>query len=222
LRPNVTTAHVEGGLPARRRRDAVGRRWLGVEFPWLEDNQFTAFGGLLMLLNALEVLRFSAWLAAQSAPVRAHFGRALLARIARRLRVPADDPQQLVLSLDDGARRALREATCRWEAFRWPRGFDARKIQPATPAAAVEEWLWRWQCALVRLLRRHAGVGLAHAVRRPAGISITPTHVDIVLPLADADTALRRPGLDRDPGWVPWFGWIVAFHYLDGALDAAR
>jgi hypothetical protein len=207
-------------LPPRPRRDAVGRRGLSAEFPWLGDNGFTAFGGLLMLLNALEVLHFPAWLAPQSPSVRAHFGRALLARIARRLRVPPDDPQQLVLSLDGGARQALREATCHWEGFRWPRGFDAEKIQAATPALSANESLWRWQCALVRLLRRHAGTGMAHVVLRPAGVSITPTHVDIVLPLADANTALRRTGLDRDPGWVPWFGWIVAFHYIEEGRDA--
>ena len=77
----------------------------------------------------------------------------------------------------------------------------------------VDESLWRWQCALARLLRRNAGIGLAHVVSRSAGVSVTPTHVDIVLPLADADTALRRTGLDRDPGWVPWLGRVILFHY---------
>ena len=50
---------------------------------------------------------------------------------------------------------------------------------------------------------------------------MTPTHVDVVLPLAEADIAVRRVGLDRDPGWVPWLGWIVAFHYVEGTHDGA-
>jgi hypothetical protein len=25
--------------------------------------------------------------------------------------------------------------------------------------------------------------------------------------------AVRRGGLDLDPGWVPWFGRVVGFHY---------
>jgi hypothetical protein len=25
--------------------------------------------------------------------------------------------------------------------------------------------------------------------------------------------AVRRAGLDLDPGWVPWFGRVVGFHY---------
>ena len=76
--------------------------------------------------------------------------------------------------------------------------------------------------ALVRLLRRHAGVGLVHVVRRAANVAATPTHLDVVLPLAQADVALRRCGLDNDPGWVPWFGWIVGFHYVEGFLDDPR
>jgi len=25
---------------------------------------------------------------------------------------------------------------------------------------------------------------------------------------------VRRLGLDLDPGWLPWFGRVVRFHYL--------
>jgi hypothetical protein len=27
---------------------------------------------------------------------------------------------------------------------------------------------------------------------------------------------IRLAGLDLDPGWVPWLGRVVSFHYLDG------
>jgi hypothetical protein len=27
---------------------------------------------------------------------------------------------------------------------------------------------------------------------------------------------VRRLGLDIDPGWLPWFGRVVAFHYRQG------
>jgi hypothetical protein len=37
----------------------------------------------------------------------------------------------------------------------------------------------------------------------------------MTLPLGAADLRVRRRGLDRDPGWVPWYGRIVAFHYAD-------
>ena len=70
-----------------------------------------------------------------------------------------------------------------------------------------------WLATCRRLLRRHARIGLASLVLRPARLAITPTHVDVFFRLNAADVRIRRAGLDIDPGWVPWFGRVVAFHY---------
>ena len=172
-------------------------------YPWLDDNAFTAFGGFLMIVNALEALGFSAWLEKQPPAVAKHFGRALLARLAARLRMPADDPHAPLFHLDDEARAALATGRC-------------------DDGLGVGEAAWQWRCILARALRQHARLGIARLVLRPAGLSITPTHVDIVMPLTKADLAVRRVGLDRDPGWVAWLGWIVAFHYVEGKSDVAR
>jgi hypothetical protein len=48
---------------------------------------------------------------------------------------------------------------------------------------------------------------------RPARISLTPTHADVFFELSAASLAVRRAGLDLDPGWLPWFGRVVDFHY---------
>ncbi len=37
--------------------------------------------------------------------------------------------------------------------------------------------------------------------------------IDISLHLDEADVRIRRIGLDLDPGWLPWFGRVVRFHY---------
>ena len=42
---------------------------------------------------------------------------------------------------------------------------------------------------------------------------VTRTHVDLVLPLEAADLAVRRAGLDADPGWVPELGRVVQFFF---------
>jgi hypothetical protein len=42
---------------------------------------------------------------------------------------------------------------------------------------------------------------------------VTRMHVDVKLPLAGISIAVRRAGLDVDPGWVPELGRIVKFHY---------
>jgi hypothetical protein len=48
---------------------------------------------------------------------------------------------------------------------------------------------------------------------QPARLWATETHLDLDLEYADVDLALRLSGLDLDPGWVPWLGRVVTFHY---------
>jgi hypothetical protein len=54
----------------------------------------------------------------------------------------------------------------------------------------------------------------------PARLMANETHVDLDLMTSRVDIVVRRVGLDIDPGWVPWLGRIVAFHYPN--LSAAH
>ncbi|PVM88436.1 hypothetical protein DDF62_14670 [Caulobacter radicis] len=54
---------------------------------------------------------------------------------------------------------------------------------------------------------------LARLALRPGRLSWTSWSADIAWPLATADIALRRAGWDIDPGWLPWIGRTVRFHY---------
>jgi hypothetical protein len=54
---------------------------------------------------------------------------------------------------------------------------------------------------------------LARILVRPARLSMTRWSADITWPVAAADIALRRAGWDIDPGWLPWIGRVVRFHY---------
>lgn len=73
-----------------------------------------------------------------------------------------------------------------------------------------------WLVALRRWCRRYAGLGLAELARRPGRIAATRSHLDVLLDHRLADLRIRRAGLDLDPGWLPWFGRVVLFHYLYG------
>jgi len=73
----------------------------------------------------------------------------------------------------------------------------------------VARWLGRCR----RLLRRDVGIGLYSLVCRPARIAITATHVDVWQAIDAVDLRVRRAGLDIDPGWVPWLGRVLRFHY---------
>ncbi|MFG6413309.1 hypothetical protein ACG02S_05295 [Roseateles sp. DC23W] len=92
--------------------------------------------------------------------------------------------------------------------------FDA----DAGPLPATRLWTLR----LRRTLRRHARMDLAELVCRPAWVSATPTHIDVIYALDDVDLRLRRLGLDADPGWVPWLGRIVSLHFIDARLLPTR
>jgi hypothetical protein len=82
-------------------------------------------------------------------------------------------------------------------------------------AAAVESRAARqWLARVRRSLRRRLRLGIAELVRRPAWVSATRTHIDVVFALDQVDLRLRRAALDGDPGWLPWFGRIVAFHFV--------
>ncbi|MFY0566324.1 hypothetical protein ACN28E_21145 [Archangium lansingense] len=70
--------------------------------------------------------------------------------------------------------------------------------------------------ALRRWCRRHARMGLHDLVRRPGRIVATRTHVNVLFDIRQADIRVRGAGLDVDPGWVPWLGRVVRFHYLYG------
>jgi hypothetical protein len=50
-------------------------------------------------------------------------------------------------------------------------------------------------------------------LRQPGRVLATETHLDLDLATIEIDVELRLAGLDLDPGWVPWLGRVVAFHY---------
>lgn len=51
--------------------------------------------------------------------------------------------------------------------------------------------------------------------RVPARLHHTASHLDIDLPLASVRLPVRQVALDLDPGWVPWLGRVVRFHYRE-------
>ncbi|MBV8107122.1 MAG: hypothetical protein JO223_21340 [Hyphomicrobiales bacterium] len=50
-------------------------------------------------------------------------------------------------------------------------------------------------------------------LQEPARLLANETHLDLDLMTRRVNIMIRRVGLDVDPGWVPWLGRIVAFHY---------
>jgi hypothetical protein len=130
-----------------------------------------------------------------------------------------------------GDARVLYDGTGRLALAAWP----------GSPPPAVRAWagwlrstpVWRpqrpplpdpvdpldclagaWLLAARRWLGRYAGLSLIELVARPGQFLATPTHLDVFFALHLAEIRVRKAGLDLDPGWLPWWGRVVSFHYL--------
>jgi hypothetical protein len=77
----------------------------------------------------------------------------------------------------------------------------------------VVEPVGRWLLAAHRQAVRLTGLTLRQLIDRPALVTLSPTHIDVLFRPGDADIRIRSAGLDLDPGWVPWLGRVIAFHY---------
>ncbi len=55
----------------------------------------------------------------------------------------------------------------------------------------------------------------------PGRIAATATHLEAAMPASRVRLAVRRAGLDLDPGWVPWLGRVVTFVYEEFAAGAS-
>ncbi|HWV14424.1 MAG TPA: hypothetical protein VN030_03250 [Cellvibrio sp.] len=55
----------------------------------------------------------------------------------------------------------------------------------------------------------------------PAQVSVDASHIDIFYSLSSVRLDIRLVGLDVNPGWVPWLGRVVTFHYVESAIETA-
>jgi hypothetical protein len=91
----------------------------------------------------------------------------------------------------------------------------ARRGTPVEEATSADLLIASWLVALRRWCLLASGIPLDELVLRPGHVSTTRTHVDILFDSQQVDVRIRRAGLDIDPGWVPWLGRVVLFHYVD-------
>jgi hypothetical protein len=71
--------------------------------------------------------------------------------------------------------------------------------------------------ACEHLLGRTLSLEAARALLRRSGqIVLTDRAVTVIQPVEAIDVALRRAGLDADPGWLPWLGKTLSFRFVGG------
>ena len=153
-------------------------------------NLTTHHGGLLFWLGQLSRLHLVA-------PGQAPPGALTLRALARALGVPDDDPASAAFcggSLPDGdvPAEVAAAAQARAEGI-------AQRITAWLDEAAPDLTPPRTEAVC----------------RRTGQLHIAPGWIELRLPLASVDTAVRRLGLDLDPGWLPWLGCVVSIRYDD-------
>ncbi len=165
----------------------------------------TGFAGLLFLVPALARLDMAGFLHANPPFTDSAFAARLLVFVGQRLGLRRDDPMALAIEPVDDCEPDPDE-------FLLPARLSGILATPAprTPArTALEVWL----VGLRRWCRRVARLGLHSLIRRPGRVLSSRTHLEVCFNLAHGDLRVRRAGLDIDPGWVPWLGRVVLFHY---------
>jgi hypothetical protein len=70
--------------------------------------------------------------------------------------------------------------------------------------------------AMSRYVEMYAEMNLFALMKRPGYIATTKTHLDVTIPFDRLDVRIRMAGLDINPGWVPWLGRVIQFHYVEG------
>lgn len=147
----------------------------------------TTQGGLLYLLNVLNRSEMRALMLEHAEQLPS--GWAWLYRLGQELQLCEDDGLVDFIALQSGLENRS--------------GLLHLPVLPARGQILnlVQRWYGRtevWQADLLRLR---------------AEIRYSPSHVDMYAAMATIRLPVRMAGLDINPGWLPWLGKVVNFHY---------
>jgi len=175
---------------------------------WHCEGSPTQAAGFFFLLNALHRIGIAQALAGGSADATGDFVPRLMLDLAARARIPADDPiRQWLNSLAGESPHEDDVFPC--DITCWPLNLHSKRD------AADGYYLRRvWCLAVRRWSSRAARMSLPEIATRPGVFSINRTDLNVSMLLESADVRIRKAGLDLDPGWLPWFGRVVRFHYV--------
>jgi hypothetical protein len=165
-------------------RDSTNPQTNSLPYQQLHRSPYAGFFGVIPLLNQLGLLH-------RCDQLHLDFPAHLLSHLAITFGIPELDPiRQLLISQDlDGLFRGVE------------------------PMTVVTSEVIAWIAAMRFWCRRYVGMTIAELIGRSGRFTLTRTHLDIFFQHDQADIRIRRAGLDLDPGWVPWLGRVVLFHY---------
>jgi hypothetical protein len=186
--------------------------------PGLEDRTglFSRHAGFALLIPLLQRLGMDRLLQHHDALLAADFPRQLLWAMATRFVPDEDDPCRCLFDNTEATPDALVtrfNAPPLWWRLAEESGRSPRCLTLQATDLRVAELINAFQLASGLFLRRHCALSLRGLIHRPGRVELTPTQWNVTFEINQTDLRLRRMALDTDPGWVPWLGYVVQFHY---------
>jgi hypothetical protein len=155
----------------------------------ITDQSFhTRQGGLFYLINALNHPSICAVLDDREAWTKLPSGWAWLFRLGECLGLDPDDPVVQFLARETG--------------------FDTADQLQEVPGLPFRERLMTLLDDLYA-----CDVWQPQLLKVDARVVPTASHLDVEFPMSAVRLPVRLAGLDLNPGWVPWLGRVVTFHY---------
>jgi len=181
--------------------------------------RFSHDAGFGLLISLLQRLGMAELLAQHDVLLAIDFPRQLLRTMAARFGLDEADPARCFLAETElTANLVINEfaAPQAWQHLLASSSTLSRHIVLPTNTLRLNELLNYFQLVCAVFLRRHCALSMRGLIRRPGRVTLGRTHWDVQFDLQQTDLRLRRLALDSNPGWVPWLGRVVQFHYDEG------
>ena len=158
------------------------------------------------MLNVLRRIGIAEAFSADLGRADPQFAARLMQRFAVQAGVDPDDP--IRLWVDSLVTTAADDSPLSCEAAWWP-----SNVRVSRTTTDIDYLTRIWCLAARRWCWSTGKLTLRGIVSRGGVFSVNRIDLDVSMPLDEADVRVRRLGLDLDPGWLPWFGRVVRFHY---------
>lgn len=179
--------------------------------------QFTRDSGFALLIPLLQRLGIAELLQRYDVLPDLDFPRQLLWAMAIRFKLEENDPVWRLFEETEKTPSAVIEhfsAPSAWRQLVQLSTVQPRYFPMQAANMRMEQLITRFQLAGAMFLRRHCALSLRALIHRPGRVVQSETHWDVMFDINQTDLRLRRMALDSDPGWVPWLGKVVQFHYV--------
>jgi hypothetical protein len=94
-----------------------------------------------------------------------------------------------------------------------PPGREFRSVDGRDLRLLVDEWTLMLAACAAPVLEVDEPAALPLVCARAGRLALSQMRLDVTFDLAAHPLTIRKAGIDRDPGWVPAAGRVIAFHY---------